>query len=93
MTETFSGWLEGLRDKQAVARIVVRIERLARGHPGDIKSVGAGVSELRIPYGPGYRLYLLQRGALLVILLCGGDKSTQTAEIVTAKKLASEWKG
>lgn len=72
-------------------RILVRIERLASGHAGDIKPVGGGISELRIDYGPGYRLYLLRRGARLVILLCGGDKSTQTSDIAKARAIAAQW--
>lgn len=89
-TETFSSWLTALRDDQARARIVVRIRRLAFGNPGDVKPVGEGVSELRIHHGPGYRVYFVQRGTLLIVLLCGGDKSTQERDIATAKRLAKE---
>ena len=89
-TETFSSWLTALRDDQARARIAVRIRRLAFGNPGDVKSVGEGVSELRIHHGPGYRVYFVQRGTLLIVLLCGGDKSTQERDIATAKRLAKE---
>ncbi len=89
-TETFSSWLTALRDKQGRARIAVRIQRLAFGNPGDVKPVGEGVSELRIPFGPGYRVYFVQRGAIVIILLCGGDKSSQDKDIAVAKQLAKE---
>jgi putative addiction module killer protein len=89
-TETFSVWLRGLRDAQTRARIAARVRRLAFGNPGDVKPVGEGVSELRIHYGPGYRVYYIQRGAVLIVLLCGGDKSTQDKDIETAKRLAKE---
>lgn len=89
-TEIFSSWLTALRDHQARARIAVRIRRLAFGNPGAVKPVGEGVSELRIPFGPGYRVYFVQRGNLLIVLLCGGDKTTQNKDIATAKRLAKE---
>jgi putative addiction module killer protein len=89
-TETFSRWLTALRDAQAKARIAARVRRLAFGNPGDVKPVGDGVSELRIHYGPGYRVYFVQRGAVLVVLLCGGDKKTQQKDIEIAKQLAKE---
>jgi putative addiction module killer protein len=89
-TATFSGWLSGLRDARAKAEIARRVRRLALGNPGDVKPVGEGVSELRIHYGPGYRVYHMQRGNLLVVLLCGGDKSTQAKDITLALKLAKE---
>jgi putative addiction module killer protein len=89
-TMVFTAWLERLRDKRARARIQTRIDRLRRGNIGDVKPVGAGVSELRIDYGPGYRLYFVQRGTTLVILLCGGDKRTQSRDIARAIKLAKE---
>jgi putative addiction module killer protein len=89
-TEVFSSWLRAIRDAQARARIAARIRRLAFGNPGDVRPVGDGISELRIHYGPGYRVYYIQRGAVLVILLCGGDKSTQVRDIETAKRLAKE---
>jgi len=89
-TEAFSGWLRGLRDAQARARIAVRVRRLAFGNPGDVKPVGEGISELRIHYGSGYRVYYIQRGAVLIVLLCGGDKSTQDKDIEAAKRLAKE---
>jgi putative addiction module killer protein len=89
-TPDFSGWLGSLRDGRARARIVVRLERLADGNLGDCKSVKGGVHELRIDYGPGYRVYFFQRGKELVILLCGGDKRTQKADIASAKRLKEE---
>lgn len=87
-TEVFAQWLNSLRDIQARARILVRIERLAAGNPGDVEAVGEGISELRINYGPGYRVYFKQRGRELIILLAGGDKSTQAKDIKTALRLA-----
>lgn len=89
-TETFVRWLDGLRDIQARARVQARIERLVTGNPGDVQPVGEGVSELRINYGPGYRVYYRKRGRELVILLAGGDKSTQARDIKTALRLARE---
>lgn len=89
-TETFSSWLRALRDAQARARIAARVRRLAFGNPGDVRPVGEGVSELRIHYGPGYRVYYIQPGSVLIILLCGGDKSTQDRDIEAAKRLAKE---
>jgi putative addiction module killer protein len=87
-TDVFVEWLDSLRDIRARARILVRIERLAVGNPGDVKPVAEGVSELRINYGPGYRVYFIKRGRELVILLAGGDKSTQERDIKTALHLA-----
>lgn len=87
-TEVYAQWLDGLRDIHARARILVRIERLAAGNAGDAKPVGEGVSELRIDYGPGYRVYFTKRGREVVILLAGGDKSTQASDIKTALRLA-----
>ena len=87
-TDTFAKWIDNLRDIKARARILVRIERLSLGNPGDVKSVGQGVSELRIDYGPGYRVYYKKMGQKLVILLAGGDKSTQSKNIKTAQRLA-----
>jgi len=87
-TETFVQWLDGLRDVHARARVQVRIERLAAGNPGDVEPVGEGVSELRIDYGPGYRVYYKKHGREVVILLAGGDKRTQSADIKTALRLA-----
>jgi putative addiction module killer protein len=87
-TDAFVRWLDGLRDVRARARVLVRIERVVAGNFGDSKQVGQGVSELRIDYGPGYRVYFTKRGQLIVILLVGGDKSGQKADIKTAIQLA-----
>jgi len=87
-TDTFDKWFRGLRDARAKARIDERIERFVNGNPGDVKSVGSGVCEMRIGYGPGYRLYYVQRGKLLIILLCGGDKSSQRKDVTKAIELA-----
>ena len=87
-TEHFAKWLDGLKDIRARARILVRIERLASGNPGDVKPVGEGVSELRIDYGPGYRVYYKKQGQTVIILLAGGDKRTQSKNIKTALRLA-----
>lgn len=87
-TELFAQWLDDLRDLRARARIQARIERLAAGNPGDVKPVGEGVSELRLEYGPGYRVYYKKRGRSLIILLAGGDKSTQAKDIKAALRLA-----
>jgi putative addiction module killer protein len=87
-TEVFVRWLDGLRDVRARARVQVRIERLAAGNAGDVEPVGEGVSELRIDYGAGYRVYFTKRGREVVILLAGGDKRTQSADIKTALRLA-----
>jgi putative addiction module killer protein len=89
-TELFVDWFEGLRDRQAKARIQARIDRMELGNFGDVASVGEGISELRIHYGPGYRVYFVQRGEVIVILLSGGDKSTQDSDIQTAKKLVKK---
>ncbi|WP_334419327.1 MULTISPECIES: type II toxin-antitoxin system RelE/ParE family toxin [unclassified Bradyrhizobium] len=90
-TETFRKWRLRLRDHRARAIIASRLDRLAQGHAGDAEPVGEGVSELRIHHGPGYRVYFQQRGNTIIVLLCGGDKSTQTKDIRTAKRLAAEW--
>lgn len=87
----YSRWFRRLRDRQARARINVRIRRLSLGNPADVKPVGEGVSELRIDYGPGYRVYFVQRGQTLVVLLAGGDKQTQGRDIRTALELAREF--
>jgi len=87
-TEVFSRWLDGLRDINARARVQARIERLIAGNPGDVKPVGEGVSELRIDYGPGYRVYFKKRGHELIILLAGGDKHTQARDIRNALSMA-----
>jgi len=87
-TSLFVNWLDGLRDIKGRARVQARIERLAAGNPGDVEPVGEGVSEMRIDYGPGYRVYLRKRGRELVILLAGGDKSAQARDIKVALRLA-----
>jgi putative addiction module killer protein len=87
-TEVFARWVDGLRDIRARARVLVRIERLAAGNPGDVAPVGEGVSELRIDYGPGYRVYFKNCGRRLIVLLAGGDKSTQAKDIRAALRLA-----
>ena len=91
-TDVFDRWLRNLKDRQAVVKIAARIDRLAFGMPGDVKSVGAGLMEMRIDYGPGYRVYYLPRGAMYIILLCGGDKSSQARDIDRATKLALKHK-
>ncbi|NJC87189.1 MAG: type II toxin-antitoxin system RelE/ParE family toxin [Desulfuromonas sp.] len=87
-TDEFAEWLDNLRDIRARASILIRIERLAAGNPGDVKPVAEGVSEMRIDYGPGYRVYFIKRGRELIILLAGGDKSTQSGDIKIALRLA-----
>ena len=89
---SFESWLVGLKDRQVRLRVISRIERLGAGNPGDVKTVGAGISELRLDVGPGYRVYFMRRGALVIVLLAGGDKRTQDADIKRAIKIASEWK-
>lgn len=89
-TEAFAEWLDGLADPRAASRIAQRIVRLQSGLFGDVKPVGEGVSELRIDYGPGYRVYFVQRGRVLIVLLCGGVKRTQARDIRRAKALAAE---
>jgi len=91
-TGTFDAWLTSLRDRKAAARIQARLDRLALGNPGDVKPVGAGLSEMRIDHGPGYRLYFMRRGPVLIVLLCGGDKSSQARDIEQAQALAAHWK-
>jgi len=91
-TSTFDAWLRALRDRRAVTRIAARIDRLASGNPGDVKPIGGGLSEMRIDHGPGYRVYFMQRGSIVIVLLCGGDKATQQRDIEQAKALATEWK-
>ena len=90
-THVFLKWLRGLRDVRAISRIQARVDRLSLGNPGDVRPVGQGVSELRVAYGSGYRVYYVQHGTTLAVLLCGGDKGTQEADIVRAKALAREW--
>ena len=87
-TDVYARWLDGLRDARTRARILVRVERLAAGNPGDVKPVGEGVSELRIDYGPGYRVYYKKQGQRIVVLLAGGEKRSQTNDIRTALRLA-----
>ena len=90
-TETFRKWRLRLKDRRARVLIASRLERLAFGHSGDAAPVGEGASELRIHHGPGYRVYFQTRGTTIVVLLCGGDKSTQANDIKTALRLAREW--
>lgn len=89
-TAEFAEWLSELRDRRARLRVTARIRRVGDGNLGDVRSVGDGVSELRVDYGPGYRLYFVRRGRVVIVLLCGGDKSTQGADIAMAKSLAQE---
>lgn len=89
-TKVFADWIARLRDERAVARIDARLRRLALGNRGDVRPVGEGVSELRIDYGPGYRVYYKQTGSEIVLLLCGGDKRSQTRDIARAHILASQ---
>lgn len=88
---TFDRWLRSLRDRRAIGRVMARIDRLAAGNPGDVKPVGGGISELGIDHGPGYRVYYRQDGQRLILLLCGGDKSTQQRDIERAHQIAQEW--
>jgi putative addiction module killer protein len=92
-TDDYARWFERLRDQQARARILVRVRRLSLGNPGDVRSVGEGVSEMRIDYGPGYRVYFKQFGDVLAVLLAGGDKSSQPRDIERAKELARDLEG
>lgn len=89
-TDEFDKWLKALGDQRAVARIASRIERLGLGNPGDVKAVGEGVSEMRIQYGPGYRVYYKQTGKRIMLLLCGGDKASQGKDIKRARDIAAE---
>lgn len=89
---TFDRWLHRLRDRQAVNRIVARLLAAEDGHLGDVRSIGEGVSEMRIQHGPGYRVYYITRSAELIILLCGGDKDSQRRDIERAKRMAKEWR-
>jgi putative addiction module killer protein len=90
---TFDRWLRKLKDRRAAARVQVRIDRLAAGNPGDVRPLGGGVSELRIDYGPGYRIYFVQDGQRVIVLLCGGDKSSQNRDIDEAHRIARAWRG
>jgi putative addiction module killer protein len=89
-TAEFAKWIARLRDIRGRAKIAARIDRLSMRHPGDVRPVGEGISELRIHDGPGYRVYYVQRGTVLIVLLCGGDKSSQSRDIATAKRLVAE---
>jgi putative addiction module killer protein len=91
-SETYQKWFKKLRDPHAQARIDARIRRLSLGNAGDAKGIGRGISELRIDYGPGYRVYIMQRGLRVVVLLCGGDKRTQDSDIARAIQIAANWK-
>lgn len=91
-TAEFDTWLRSLKNREARSRILARIDRLAMGNAGDVKPVGSGVSEMRIDCGAGYRVYFAQRGPILILLLCGGDKSSQQRDIEKAIRFASEWK-
>jgi putative addiction module killer protein len=90
-TELFRKWRTKLKDERARGLIASRLDRLAYGHAGDARPVGEGISELRIHHGPGYRIYFQRRGNIVVILLCGGNKSTQARDIKTARRLVDEW--
>jgi putative addiction module killer protein len=89
-TDEFRKWIKSLRDSVAKAKIASRIQRLRFGNPGDVEPVGEGVSEMRIHHGPGYRVYYVKRGDTIIVILCGGDKSTQQADIDRALRLAGE---
>lgn len=91
-SDTFSAWMGALKDSRARARIIMRIERMAEGNFGDSEPIGEGLSEARIHYGPGYRVYFMQQGEQIVVLLCGGDKSTQKNDIRLARRIAQDWK-
>lgn len=88
---TFKRWVERLRDRRAVASVNARILKVSSGHLGDARSVGDGIYEMRIHYGPGYRLYFIREGETVIVLLCGGDKSSQRRDIERAKRLAQDW--
>ncbi len=90
-SSTFDQWLRKLRDRQAKARIEMRIRRLILGNAGDVQPIGDGLSEMKIDYGPGYRIYYMQRDTMIIVLLCGGDKKTQQRDIANAKRIAAEW--
>lgn len=91
-SETFVQWCDGLKDRQAVQRVNARIRRLSTGNLGDAKALREGICELRIDYGPGYRVYFMRRGPVVIVLLAGGDKRTQDADITNAIKIAKDWK-
>jgi putative addiction module killer protein len=89
-TDIFAKWLSKLRDRKATARMLVRIESLRQGNVGDSKSLGSGLQELRIHFGPGYRIYYTRKAGLLILLLCGGDKSSQSKDIAQARRILTE---
>ncbi len=89
-SDTFDSWVDGLRDRKAVSKINARLKNVSLGNLGDVAPVGDGVSEMRIHYGPGYRVYFIQEDRSLVVLLCGGDKSSQSRDIKRAKEMAEE---
>lgn len=91
-TDIFDNWLKNLRDRTAKAKIQTRLRRLSLGNLGDVRPIGSGLSELRIDQGPGYRVYFMRRGPVIVVLLCGGDKNSQKRDIALAKTIALEWK-
>ena len=91
-TDEFENWLKKLKDARGKARILRRLDRLAQGNPGDVRPIGKGLSELRLDVGPGYRVYYLQDGERLILLLCGGDKSSQQKDIDKAHELAQQWR-
>lgn len=91
-SDTFKAWRKSLKDKQALLRVNARLERMKDGNLGDVKPVREGISELRIDYGPGYRVYFIQRGSVVIVLLAGGDKRTQDADIKRALNIAKDWK-
>lgn len=90
-TNIFIDWLKELKDRRAVARIAMRIDRFEEGNPGHVRDVGDGVSEMKVDYGPGYRVYYTRQGRTIYLLLCGGDKRTQSKDIAEAKRIAREW--
>jgi putative addiction module killer protein len=90
LTEEFQSWLKALRDRVAAAKIASRLARLADGNPGDVAPIGAGLSELRVHHGPGYRVYFVNRGEVLIVILCGGDKRTQDRDIKRAHDIAAQ---
>ena len=91
-SSTFRRWVRGLRDRRAVARINARLRNVSMGNMGDSRSVGEGIHEMRIHYGPGYRMYFIREGRSVVVLLCGGDKGSQSRDIERARRLAREWR-
>ncbi|EAT5390159.1 type II toxin-antitoxin system RelE/ParE family toxin [Salmonella enterica] len=91
-SETFSDWLLSLKDSRAKARVLARIDRMKAGNFGDSEPIGDGLNEARIHYGPGYRVYFMQQGNVVVVLLCGGDKSSQSKDIKQAKQIAKAWR-